>query len=294
MRLRFTLAVLSNLIVSCAHAEPDFSGTWHFGTLTPLERPARFKHQSHFSKDEASQFEAGYDKAFRDGLREASGGAFVGTDLWLDFGDRVQPDLRTSLIIDPADGRIPSRTAAAAHRETRNGARRETFSDPEVLDVSERCIADLVPIVSGQDNNYMSILQTPQSILFAREFLSTRIVRLGDETDASADIRLWNGISRGKWEGAALVVVTTNFRDDAGLFGAGTGAVLHERFVLTAPDQILYEFTLTDPATFSRPWTARAYIHRATKKQYEFACHEGNYRTMQGILLGTRMQESGE
>ena len=291
---------LKALLICClmsgfCHAREgvDFSGTWHFGTMTPLERPEKYAEQSHFTEEQAREFVSGYDRAFREDLRRTEGDEFVGTDLWLDFGAGVEPDLRTSLIIEPSNGRLPARTQEAQRREDRALQRRKSYSDPEVLDISERCIADMVPILSGPDNNYLSILQNDKTLVVIREFLnSTRIVQFDDENAAPAHIQMWNGISKGHWEGNELVVKTSNFRVDSGMFGAGPNAVLTERFLLTTPDQIRYEFTIDDPAVFMDAWTARTYMHRSNKRRYEFACHEGNYLIMRGILLGTRIQEN--
>ena len=260
--------------------------------MTPLERPVEFANQNHFTKEQAREFELGYDRAFRQSLQESDGDGFVGTDLWLDFGSGVSPDLRTSLVIDPTNGLLPAKTKAAKDSETSTWQKRKTFNGPEVLDVSERCISDIVPILSGQDNNYLSIAQTDDSILISLEFLNgVRIVRLKDAIPPPESIRFWLGYSVGTWEGSDLVVQTTNFRMDSSLFGAGSNAHLSERFHFENPDLIRYDFTISDQDTFTRSWTARSYFTRTSKKRYEFACHEGNYRTMKGILLGSRILE---
>jgi hypothetical protein len=273
--------------------QPNFSGTWHFGSLTPLERPDELADQTHFKLSQATAFANNYDNKFRQDLGQSVGKEFVGTDLWFEHGCSVEPDLRTSLIVDPPDGKIPKLTALAQAREDAFWSRRKLFSGPEVLDVSERCITDGVPILTGVDSNYMSILQNDDVFLMVREFINTRrIVHFDRLEPPPKHIRFWNGATIAHWQSDVLYLTTSNFRRDHSHFGSGSKMALTESFELTGPDQIRYEFTIHDEDSFTASWTARAYIHRTDKRRYEFACHEGNYRSMQGILKGSRTLEA--
>ena len=274
-------------------SKPDFSGTWHYGTLTPLERPDELGDKTHFTAEEAIEFARNFDANFRARVEQSVGeDKFVGADLWLDFGEAVEPDLRTSLITDPPNGKIPERTKQAQARREAFELRRSSFSGPEVLRTAERCIVGAVPIVRAPDNNYVSIVQTNDHLMMVREFAySTRIVPLDSRPLPPGSIKLWNGASTGYWEDDVLVVVTKNFRDDNSPFGGGEHMVLTERFSLIGPDLISYEFVVDDPQSFSTPWVARSTLHRSDKRRYEYACHEGNLRSMQGILKGSRILE---
>ena len=276
--------LLSVLLIGCssnAPDKPDFSGTWDIGSLTPLERPAEFVDQKYFTPEQAQTFAQSYDPLTK------------GTVPWMDHGASVEPDLRTSLITLPEDGKLPlsqiQRQQAAQHKE-----RRAQYADFEILDIGERCIEDVVPMYPGPENNHISIVQTRDYVLVIREFMnSRRIFKFAEPDEPEQAIGLWMGISFARWDGARLVVTTRHFRDESELFGGGAGTELVESFELVEPDLIRYEYTLTDEEAFTEAWTARSHFRRSPLKRYEFACHEGNFGTMRSIFRGARMREAG-
>ncbi len=296
MKKLFLIYLLgSSIAVQSAYGDspkPDFTGTWHYGTLTPLQRPDELADKTHFTPEEALEFASSFDASFRARAEKFVGkDKFVGADLWLDFGAAVEPDLRTSLLTQPPNGKIPERTERAQEKREVFGHRRSTFSDPEVLRIGERCISERVPIVRAPDNNYVSIVQTDDHFVMVREFTySTRIVPLDHGPLHPTHMKMWNGASSGFWQDDVLVVITKNFREDNVPFDGTEQLVLTERFSVIGPDQISYEFTIDDPATFATPWVARSTLQRSDKRRYEYACHEGNY-ALGGILRGARLLE---
>jgi hypothetical protein len=271
---------------------PDFSGRWDYSSLTPLERPKGFEDRSHFTPEEARAFVDGFDRYIEDQHQQAAGDTFVGLDPWLEWGASVEPDLRTSRIVDPPDGRLPALTEGAAARARAAEIRYRTYSDPEVLWPSDRCVADIVPLLSGADSNYMRLVQTPTHLLLYKEYDHiVRILPISNAPRLPDDVRFWNGEARAHWEGEVLVVETTNLRAENSLEGSGPNMKLTERFSLSGPDQLRYEFTVDDPESFVASWTVLTYIHRTANRMYEFACHEGN-SSMIGTLRGSRLQEA--
>jgi len=203
-------------------------------------------------------------------------------------------DGRTSLIFDPPNGRKPPVTPEAQKRQ---GGRNEAYRTdgpyygPEDLDLYTRCIirAPLPRIPSGYDNNY-EIVQTPGFVAIVQEMIhETRIIPLDGAPHLDPSVRQWLGDSRGHWEGKTLVVETTNFNDRASFEGASKNMRLVERWTRVADDRIDYRFTVTDPETWTRPWSA-AIAWTEGGLPYEYACHEDNYG-LYGILSGARADE---
>jgi hypothetical protein len=221
-------------------------------------------------------------------------------DFWVDWGRKVVGTKRTSLVKDPPDGKMPSLTPEAEQRQAaRAEATRSPATGPEDRSLSERCILGFnagPPIVTGPYNNNLQLFQTHDHVVILNEMVhNARIVLLDGRQHIGQTVRQWSGDSRGRWQGDTLVVETTNFRND------GTGNItirisndanLHliERFTRVGADTLLYEFTVNDPTTWTRPWTAEILMTKSNNHIYEYACHEGNY-AMRGILAGARAEE---
>ena len=272
---------------------PDLNGFWDYGSMTPLERPEAFADKSHFTPEEARRFVADFDQFVDEVFQEFEGDSFVGPDLWLEYGLGIEPDLRTSLIVDPPNGKLPDLTTASEARQAARREERMQYRGPEVLAAGERCIVgEIPPLIPAPDNNYMHLFQTPDHVAVLAEYINdARVVPLDGRPHIPAQVRQWLGDARAHWEGDTLVVETRRFRDILGFRNWGADMHLTERFTLIGPDAMSYEFTVDDPETFVTRWTARTTMHRTDKVVYEYACHEHNY-SMQGILGGARLKES--
>jgi hypothetical protein len=233
--------------------------------------------------------------------RESSTDADVASaynEFWWDRGvhaARVNGRVRTSLIVDPPDGKIPALTADAQQRAAaRADARRQHPADgPEDRSLGERCLLFNAgpPMLSGPYNNYVQILQTPDYVVILNEMIhDSRIVPLDERPHLPSAVRRLLGDSRGHWNGNTLVVETTNFSDKTNIRGSGEQLRLTERFTRADAKTLLYEFTVDDPASFVKPWTAVLPMAKTDDQIYEYACHEGNY-AMTGILRGARATE---
>ena len=297
--------------------QPDLGGIWDFRTITPLQRPQAQAGQEFLTAEEAANLERevvdrNIDLASRKARRtevtrsvdqgeEGAPGFY--NNFWLDGGTTSTG--RTSLVIDPPNGRIPPLTPEAQRIVD---ARREYLGehpDDSWLDrnTSDRCLVGFnagPPITPLGYNQNLQVFQTPDHVVLVTEMVhTTRVVPLDGRSALSDDIRLWSGDSRGRWEGDTLVVETTNFHDDRhwiplGTAPAGTGSsanmTLVERFTRLDADTLVYEFTVTDPKTWTAPWTAQQPMRRNDLTLFEYACHEGNY-SMDGILAGARADE---
>ena len=230
--------------------------------------------------------------------RESSADADVASaynEFWWDRGvhaARVHGRVRTSLIVDPPDGKIPALTADGQQRAAlRADARRQHPADgPEERSLGERCLLFNAgpPMLSGPYNNYVQILQTPDYVVILNEMIhDSRIVPLDGRPHLPSAVRRMLGDSRGHWDGHTLVVETTNFSDKTNVRGSGEKLRLTERFTRADAKTLLYEFTVDDPASFVKPWTAVLPMAKTDDQIYEYACHEGNY-AMTGILRGAR------
>ena len=278
--------------------EPDLRGIWDFATITPMERPKEMAGKEVVSEGEAAEFEkqtlqrGNADR--RDGGPEADVGRAY-NQFWYDRGTKVISTRRTSLIVDPPDGRIPPVTGEAKKRAA---ARAEVVrggpAGPEDRSLWERCILGGnagPPMAPSAYNNNVQLFQTPGSVAILNEMINdTRIVRLDGRPHLPGHIRQWRGDSRGRWDGNTLVVDTTNFRDETNLRGAARNLHVVERFTRVAADTLLYEFTVDDPGTWTRPWSAAIPMKKTEGPIFEYACHEGNYG-MFNMLAGARAQE---
>jgi hypothetical protein len=273
-----------------AWGDPDLQGTWSYASLTPLERPAAVAGREFFTREEAAAREA---EAEADApVKAGDPGAY--NAFWFDRG-KIDSKLRTSLITDPPDGRLPL-TAEARQTVKANAERRREHPADSWLDRSawDRCITyhGVPPISTGYNNTYQ-IFQTPAYVAILVENIhDVRIIPLDGRPRLNDSIRQWNGDSRGHWEGKTLVVETTNYSDKTELrFPSSRNTRAVERFTRAGDNVIDYQFTIEDPAVYTKPWTAvRPMTSLPGYRIYEYACHEGNY-AMSGILGGARADE---
>jgi hypothetical protein len=284
-----------------ADGHPDLQGIWNFSTITPLERTAEFSSREFLTDAEATQFEQRTAERTNRDNRDQNAAADVASaynEFWWDRGvhmARVNGKARSSLIVDPPDGRMPALTTdGQARAVARADARREHPADgPEDRSLGERCLLFNAgpPMLSGPYNNYVQILQTPDHVVLMNEMIhDARIVPLDGRPHLPSAIRSWLGDSRGRWDGNTLVVETTNFTPKTNVRGSGERLRLVERFTRADAGTLLYEFTIDDPASFTKPWTAVLPMAKTDDRIYEYACHEGNY-AMTGMLRGARRAE---
>ncbi|HJT87827.1 MAG TPA: hypothetical protein VJ732_08220 [Bryobacteraceae bacterium] len=285
---------------------PDLQGIWSNATITPLERPAELAGKAVLTEKEAQEYERRTlqvdNRDRRDGAGTDADVARAYNEFWYDRGTQTVKSLRTSLIVDPVDGRIPPLTAEGQARMAARTERKRLHpaDGPEDRGFSERCLNWTTagpPMLPGAYNNNYEIVQTPDTVVIFNEMIhDARIIPMDGRPHVPANLRLWLGDSRGHWEGDTLVVETTNFRDKAGLEGGLE--ILHstehmklvERFKRVDADTLLYEFTVNDPFMYTRPWTAQIPSVRSKGPIFEYACHEGNYG-MTGILSSARAEE---
>ena len=291
----------------------DLQGVWANNAATPLERPDSLAGKAAFTDEEVAQLRASAerlfggadDAAFADGVFNAvladveknvsrDGGTGNYSSVWM--VDR-EFENRTSLITDPADGKVPALTAEAEARvEAARVYREEHPADgPEDRTRQVRCITYGIPRVGGLGagyNSYYHILQTPDHLVMLGEMIhDARVIPIGDMPHAPEAVRQWHGDSRGHWEGDTLVVETTNYSSQSSYRGAAENLHMIERFTLAGPQRLHYEITVTDPTTWTRPWTAMVPLARTQDALFEYACHEGNIG-MVGILAGARAEEA--
>ena len=272
-----------------ADGHADLQGVWSFATLTPFERPGALNGKDVLTDDEVEEFAQQRLETSNKDRRD--GGAAVDVeraynDFWWDYGTKVwkQP----ALVVDPADGRLPPVTEAARQRTQRRGSR---FDNVEERPIAERCILGFnsgPPMVPSAYNNNVQIVQAPDHVVILNEMIhNARIVPMNGRTHPSNALRFLTGDSIGHWEGDVLVVDTTNFSRDGGFRGASSSMHLIERFSRIDQNTLKYEFTVDDPATWTKKWTASIPMSRSDQQMFEYACHEGNYG-LEGVLKGAR------
>ena len=289
--------------------QPDLQGVWDFRTITPLERPEEHAGKEFLTDEEAATFERetlenrDADRRDRDQSREGFvNGAPVTADLaraynqfWFDRGTEVIATRRTSLIVDPPDGRVPTMTQAAEERaDARRAGRERAAYGPEDRGVSERCIMGFnsgPPMNPGGYNQNVHLFQTPDYVVILNEMVhNARIVPLDGRPHLPQDLRQWVGDSRGHWEGETLVVDTINFTDKTNFRGSGQNMHLVERFTRVDEGTLRYDYTIDDPESFEQPWSVSVPMKMAELPMFEYACHEGNYG-MPSSLSGARAVE---
>ena len=278
--------------------DPDIGGVWDFRTITPLERPEKYGDREFLTAEEAAKLEQGaVDRdrsAYEAPARRAVAGENVGgyNWFWMDVGSSVVEGRRTSLIVDPKNGRKPP----SVGNKTMNWGSfaTERPNSIEELSLFDRCIGSAaLPIYPTYYNNYLQVFQAPDHVALIVEMMgSTRIIPL--EGDPRSGLRLGLGDSRGHWEGDTLVVETTNFDKDLQLIGASRDALrMVERFTRVSPGVMTYEFTIDDPTMWERPWTAIQTLRKSDSAIFEYACHEGNY-SVPNMLGGARKADLAE
>jgi hypothetical protein len=286
---------------------PDLQGVWTNATLTRLERPDELAGKATLTDAEAQAFEMKdrevntLDGDVGSNFNRATGGPGVGAynNLFVDRGSelaRVDGVKRTSLIIDPPDGKIPPLTAAARERNAGMMRNFNRYDSVKARPLSERCIIGFgstsgPPMLPVLYNNNYEIAQTPDAVMILIEMVhDIRVIRING-THKPASIRQLLGDSIGHWEGDTLVVDTTNFNDQVVFRGSSKNLHVIERFTRTDAQTLLYRAMIDDPTTFSKSWTLE-YPFRATRGPiFEYACHEGNYAIVD-ILGGARKEES--
>lgn len=288
-----------------ADGHPDLQGVWDFRTITPMERSSEYGDKAVLNDQEAAEFEQknarNQDNRDKGATRQSNGSETNSdverayNDFWWDFGKNIAATKRTSLVIDPADGRIPELTAEAKVRaEQRRQARQRPAIGPEDRGVGERCILGFnsgPPMIPSAYNNNVQIFQSKNHVALLNEMVhNARIVPLDGRPTLNAGIRQWVGDSRGRWEGDTLVVESTNFKGETAFNNSDHTLTLTEKFTRVAEDLLIYEFTVNDPSTWTKPWTAQIPMRKSSELMYEYACHEGNYG-MTNLLSAARSVE---
>ncbi|MEZ0156046.1 MAG: hypothetical protein AB9Q22_14240 [Candidatus Reddybacter sp.] len=313
-----------------SYGQPDFQGIWDFRTLTPLERPVELGNKAVFTEEEQEAFKSkAIDVLDVDKGRDDSAVADTNTDVegaynnfWFDYGSSMNDDRRTSLIISPENGRLPALTEEAVAKMKQNHLREYPVRDilsiglvgflpagPETLGLSERCLLSFnagPPLTPSAYNNNLRIIQTPKHVVIFTEMIhDARVVPIDGSSHLPAEITKWTGDSRGHWDGDTLVVETTNFTGKTptfqmpinlvdpsmnGVAGTGENFTLIERFTRTSDSVIVYEYTVTDISTFTKPFTVAIPLKASDSQIFEYACHEGNHGAA-GMLSGARQEE---
>lgn len=307
-----------DVVPRTAWGDPDLQGVWDFRTITPLERPEVYGDREFLTDEEAALLEQDVvtrneELLTRPAQRTTAGGNVDsrsdGTpgfynNFWLDTGTRAVSTRRTSLVLDPPDGRLPALTAEGRRRSEERqlhelGHPTDSWTD---FDAGDRCLLGLnagPPIVPAAYNQNLQVFQTPDHVVLLTEMVHTvRVVPLDARPPLGPSIRQWSGDARGRWEGDTLVVETTHFLDDRrwstsnpmGALGSTAGLRLVERFRRLDAGTLEYEFAVHDPAIWTQPWTVSVPMRRSAERLHEYACHEGNY-SLPNMLAGARASE---
>jgi len=260
--------------------DPDLMGVWDYKTITPLERPQNMAGRALLTDEEVTRLEAAAAKNLDSPPDENTPVGTVHAPYMTDRGRKVLDDRRTSLIIDPADGKVPPLTAEAQARAgIRRGGRDGGADGPENRSTAERCITYGFPSATLPTlyNNNIRILQGPGYVAITHEMIhETRLIPLDGRQPAGEKIQQWFGDSRGHWEGDTLVVETQNFSDKTNYRGSGKTLHTIEHFTRVGKDKIELRLTIDDPHTFVRPWTIALPMRTSDGPIYEYACHEAN------------------
>lgn len=297
----------SSKIPRTKDGHPVLDGIWSNATRTPLERPAEFAGKATLSDAEAKVWEQKEHEAWQelDGTSEGplhktkgSEGTGAYNVLFYDMGNglaRVDGVKRTSMVIDPPDGKIPPMVPEARDRNRRRAA--AGVDDVKQRGLSERCIVTSMagpPMLPTLYNNNYQIVQTPDTIMIlVEEIHDVRIIHMDRKQHEPDNVRLWTGDSIGHWDGDTLVVETTNFTPETRFRGSSKDLKVTERFTRVDDHTILYKTTVEDPSTWTRPWTLELPFIAQNGPIYEYACHEGNY-AIEDILGGARKIEESE
>ena len=287
----------------------DLQGIWTTRTYTPLERPARYAGKEFLTDQEFVELSKllaapgvdplvlnifGSTDEQRKARVQQNDPTHYDNELWLATGDAPLSSKRTSLITDPSDGKLPAQTAEARQRAT---ARRAAggFDSYENRPLQERCIVwthEGPPMMPPPYNDVLQIIQSPGYVIVYRELATApRVIPTDGAAHLPDTIRQWAGDSRGRWEGDTLVVDTTNFTDKTAYQGSSAALHVVERFTRVSTDRVMYQFTVEDPQTWTRPWSAELPMIQTKGPVYEYACHEGNYG-MRNTMSGARFLDT--
>jgi hypothetical protein len=299
------------------YGDPDLRGVWWNGSATPLQRPDQLAGKPLLSDEEVAELKKRAARLFDvNGNADFAGGDGYFLALLANPEQYKNPNAtgsvtvmvereiehRTSLVVDPPDGKIPAYTPEGRQRNadspTPTGAGQRPVAGPEQLSNALRCITYGVPRLGVANLNsagplgYYQILQSPGHVILMMEAIhEVRIVPLDGHPHLPSNVRQWSGDSRGRWEGKTLVVDTTNFSPQSNFMGAAANLHLVERFTRVGADALDYEITVDDPTTWTKRWTVLIHLKRTPEKIYEYACHEGNFSTMEGILGAARADD---
>ena len=297
-----------------ANGQPDLSGVWDFRTVTPLERPDELADQAFLTREEVVAYAAEKvrdsnadlnreakkqettDRGQVNGTSETRDLALAYNDFWWDRGTAVVETRRTSLVIDPPNGKVPELTAAGAARVAeRERINQRPTEGPEDRPLGERCITGFnsgPPMLPAAYNMNVQIFQSANYVVLLNEMVhNARIIPLGGSDHGT--VPMWTGVSRGHWEGDTLVVETKNFLRETSFRSSSDNLHLIERIQRQDEDTLVYTFTVTDPTTWTAPWTVELPMRRSDLPLFEYACHEGNYG-MEGTLSGARVIEKSD
>jgi hypothetical protein len=284
---------------------------WISRSAAPLERPQALEGRTSLTDAEVAELTRRAGRIFKTVGSDFAAGDAVFLAAWENRGGEFKSvtatggaeemverefDNRTSLVIDPPDGHIPPLTEGARQRRAAAAAAFQRPSGPEDLGAALRCISWTVPRLGGRygagDLAHYQIVQAPGYVIIYFEVgHEARIIPLDGRPHLPGNVRLWNGDSRGRWEGTTLVVDTTNFSEKSNFMGSAEGLHLVERFTRVAADTIKYEMRFDDAATWTRPWTAEMPLKQTDVRLYEYACHEGNDGIVSGMLRAVRADE---
>lgn len=293
---------------------PDLEGIWTNKTITPLERPKSLGNKAFFTEQEAEAFtKTTLERTDKDkrggGVRDVLNAYNA---FWWDSGTKVLPNMRTSIVVDPPDGRIPPLTE---HRQAelqesaeaikircqrpgcqiQNSGQPGPADTPQDLDLMTRCISfgTVVPMLPSAYNNDYQIVQSPGMVAIDTEMVhDVRRIPIDGSPHLPSNVREWTGDPRGHWEGDTLVVDSTNFTSEHGgrLRGADENLHITERFTRVGPETLLYQFTVDDPTAFTKSWSGEIPLTKIDGPVFEYACHEGNIG-MRDILASAKADE---
>jgi hypothetical protein len=294
---------------------PDLQGFWSNNNATPIERPKELEGRATLTNAELAAmkkkahelFSGNGDAAFGDSVYQTVLANVLGTKTGFKSTDGETGDYssvwtverdwenRTSLITDPADGRIPPLTGRAQKiRQDVAAALRRPATGPEDRSLSERCITYGSPQLTEGYQSYYQIVQTPGSVMVMTEMIhDARVIYLDYAPHPSEAVQQWKGDSRGHWEGDTLVVDTTNYKPRAFMSVSSEKLHVTERFSRSGPETLQYEITIDDPGAWTKPWSLMIPLRQSPNPVYEYACHEGN-EGLKGILAGARAEEAAE
>jgi len=294
--------------------DPDLQGVWNDATSTPLQRPGAVGAKDVLTDEEAAEFQATLAHELTRDRRDGGPEIDVNrayNDHWMDARRlKITADRRTSLIVDPPDGRIPPLVPLPPERQQARAARAAAAArfqagmphDHMDMSLPVRCVirTDSPPYLPTIYNNNFQIVQSPGYVTIAPEMIhSARIIPVDGRAHLNKTLKQWLGDSRGRWDGTTLVVETTNFRSDDGVIFQNANPAtfkITERFTRVAADSLNYEFTVEDPTTWTRPWTALIPWNKVDpdEQMYEYACHEDNFDIVHFLTGARKRQKNGE